>query len=89
MILDLMVVEMRGFKPLTSDLWACPGRAPGLLPAGKTADNASIESFHSRFRQECLNEHWFLSLEYATEKIGAWRLHYNEQRPHRSLEYQS
>jgi putative transposase len=42
----------------------------------KPTDNAFIESFNSRFRQECLNEHWFLSLEDATEKIEAWRSHY-------------
>jgi len=50
-------------------------------------DNAFIEAFSSRFRQECLNEHWFLRLEDATEKIEAWRLHYNEERPHSSLRY--
>ena len=56
---------------------------------GKPTDNAFIESFNSRFRQECLNEHWFLSLEDAKEKIEAWRGHYNEQRPHSSLGYQT
>ena len=56
---------------------------------GKPTDNAFIESFNSRFRQECLNEHWFLSLEDAKEKIETWRGHYNEQRPHSSLGYQS
>ena len=56
---------------------------------GKPTGNAFIESFNSRFRQECLNEHWFLSLEDATEKIEAWRGHYNQQRPHSSLVYQS
>ena len=56
---------------------------------GKHTDNAFIESFNSRFRQECLNEHWFLSLEDAKEKIEAWRSHYNEPRPHSSLGYQS
>jgi putative transposase len=56
---------------------------------GKPTDNAFIESFNSSFRQECLNEHWFLSLEDAKEKVGAWRGHYNEQRPHSSLGYQA
>ncbi len=71
------------------DLGLCPWCSPGLLPAGQPTDNAFIESFNSRFRQECLNEHWFLSLEDATEKIEAWRSHYNEQRPHSSLGYQT
>jgi putative transposase len=52
---------------------------------GKLTDNAFIESFNSRFRQECLNQHWFLSLEDAQEKIEAWRTEYNEIRPHSSL----
>jgi putative transposase len=56
---------------------------------GKPTDNAFIESFNSRFRQECLNEYWFLNLEDATEKVEAWRGHYNEQRPHSSLGYQT
>jgi transposase InsO family protein len=56
---------------------------------GNSTDNAFIEAINSRFRQECLNEHWFLSLEDATEKIEAWRGHYNEERPHSSLDYMS
>ena len=42
---------------------------------GKPSDNAFIESFNGRFRQECLNENWFLSLEDARGNIGAWREH--------------
>jgi hypothetical protein len=72
------------------DLWAyVHGVVLDFSRPGKLADNAFIESFNSRFRQECLNEHWFLSLEDAKEKIEAWRGHYNEQRPHSSLGYQS
>ena len=52
---------------------------------GKPTDNAFIESFNGRFRQECLNENWFLSLEDAQEKIGNWRKHYNGDRPHGAL----
>ena len=44
-----------------------------------------VEAFNSRFRQECLNEHWFLSVADAQEKIEAWRNHYNAERPHSSL----
>jgi putative transposase len=52
---------------------------------GKPTDNAYIESFNGRFRQECLNEHWFLSLDDAREKVEAWRRDYNEARPHSAL----
>ncbi len=56
---------------------------------GKPTDNALIEAFNSRFRQECLNEHWFMSLEDAKEKIEAWCQEYNYARPHSSLGYRS
>jgi len=52
---------------------------------GKPTDNAHIESFNGSFRDECLNMHWFLSLDDAREKIEAWRVDYNEYRPHQSL----
>jgi putative transposase len=44
---------------------------------GKPTDNALIESFNGRFRQECLNQAWFLSIEDARAKVDAWRLDYN------------
>ncbi len=56
---------------------------------GKPTDNALIEAFNSRFRQEFLNEHWFMSLPDAQEKIEAWRHDYNHDRPHSALGYQS
>jgi putative transposase len=52
---------------------------------GKPTDNAHIEAFNGRLRQECLNQYWFLSLTDAREKIEAWRVAYNETRPHGSL----
>ena len=52
---------------------------------GKPTDNAFIESFNARLRQECLNENWFLSLEDARGKLESWRRHYNEERPHGAL----
>lgn len=52
---------------------------------GKPTDNPFVESFNGSFRDECLNAHWFLSLEDATQKIEAWRKEYNEYRPHSSL----
>jgi putative transposase len=52
---------------------------------GKPTDNALIEAFNGRFRQECLNENWFLSLEDAREKVEDWREEYNKRRPHGAL----
>jgi len=52
---------------------------------GKPTDNAYIEAFNGRFRQECLNENWFLSMVDAQEKVEAWRQDYNRVRPHGSL----
>ncbi len=52
---------------------------------GKPTDNAFIESFNGKFRQECLNQHWFLSLEDAQDVIEAWRKDYNQHRPHSAL----
>ena len=49
---------------------------------GKSTDNAFIEAFNGRFRQECLNENWFLSLDDAVEKVEGWRRLYNGERPH-------
>jgi putative transposase len=48
----------------------------------RPTDNAQAESFNGRFREECLNAHWFLSLQDAKQKIEAWRRYYNEERPH-------
>ena len=52
---------------------------------GKPTDNALVESFNGRLRDECLNTNWFLSLDDARSKIEAWRQHYNTSRPHTSL----
>jgi putative transposase len=46
-------------------------------------DNAAIESFNGRFREECLNVHWFASIDDAQRKIDAFRWDYNEHHPHR------
>ena len=52
---------------------------------GKPTDNALIEAFNSRLRQECLNASWFLSMADARQRIEAWRSEYNEDRPHSAL----
>ena len=68
------------------DQWACWHKVTlDFSRPGKPTDNAFIESFNGRLRQECLNENWFLSLEDAKTKIENWRKHYNEERPHGSL----
>ena len=56
-----------------------------FIRPGKPVENAYIESFNGRLRQECLEENWFMSLEDAKIKIEAWRKDYNEHRPHSSL----
>ncbi len=56
---------------------------------GKPTDNAFIEAFNSRFRDECLNQHWFVSLEEAQQTIEAWRVDYNTERPHGALGQQT
>jgi putative transposase len=52
---------------------------------GKPTDNAYVESFNGRFRQECLDQHWFASIQEARRKIEEWRKDYNQQRPHSAL----
>ena len=56
-----------------------------LIEPGKPNQNAYIESFNGRFRDECLNEHWFPSLLHARTEIESWRREYNEERPKKAL----
>ena len=56
-----------------------------FIRPGKPNENAYIESFNGKFRDECLNEHWFLSLAHARSVIEDWRIEYNTERPHSSL----
>ena len=56
-----------------------------LIEPGKPNQNAYVESFNGRLRDECLNEHWFTSLAHARAVIEAWRCEYNEERPKKSL----
>lgn len=68
------------------DAWAYEKRVKlHFIQPGKPTQNAYIESFNGKFRDECLDEHIFLSLEDARRKIEAWREDYNADRPHRSL----
>jgi putative transposase len=56
---------------------------------GKPTDNAFAESFNGRFRDECLNQHWFTSLEEVRQTVEGWRIEYNTERPHRALGQQT
>lgn len=56
-----------------------------LIQPGKPTQNAYVESFNGKFRDECLNENWFVSLDHARAVISEWRRDYNEVRPHSSL----
>lgn len=56
-----------------------------FIRPGKPIENCFVESFNGRFRDECLNAHWFLTLDDARRRIAAWRLDYNHVRPHSSL----
>ncbi len=97
-VLD-QVIARRGAAPqeivldngpeLTSkamDAWAYErGVRLCFIEPGKPVQNAYIESFNGRLRDECLNEHWFLSLPHARQIIEEWRIDYNRDRPHSSL----
>ena len=74
------------FTSKALDLWAYANEVElDFSRPGKPTDNALIESFNGSFRHECLNQEWFLSLEDARHKAGAWQMDYNEVRPHSSL----
>lgn len=60
-----------------------------FIQPGRPMQNGFIESFNGKFRDECLNEHWFTSLEEARRIIEEWRVHYNEERPHSALGYKT
>jgi len=74
------------FVSRNMDLWAYQrGVVLDFSRPGKPTDNAFIEAFNGCFRAECLNQHWFLTLADATEKLEAWRRYYNEERPHGAI----
>jgi putative transposase len=70
------------------DSWAYEaGVTLSFIRPGKPVENAYIESFNGRFRDECLNEHWFMTMRHARSLIESWRIEYNTERPHSSLGY--
>lgn len=68
--------------------WSKPaGVKLHFIDPGRPVQNAFIESFNGKLRDECLNQHWFVSLEEARRIIKLWRIDYNTTRPHSSLGY--
>ena len=75
------------FAGRTLDAWAyARGVTLRFIRPGKPIENAYVESFNGKFRDECLNEHWFVNLADAKTTIEAWRVDYNTVRPHSSLD---
>lgn len=69
------------------DQWAYQrGAKLHFIRPGKPVENAFVESFNGKFRDECLNSNWFANLLHARAVIEAWRVDYNEVRPHSSLD---
>lgn len=76
------------FTSRVVDQWAYQNHvALHFIERGKPTQNALIESFNGKFRDECLNQNWFVDLRHARQVIEAWRLDYNTVRPHSSLRY--
>ena len=74
-------------KPIdTLDLWAFDNNVKlRFIQPGKPTQNAFIESFNGKFRDECLNDNVFVNLHSSQKIIETWRLDYNSERPHSSL----
>lgn len=84
----IMVDNGPEFISKALDAWAYQrGVKLTFIRPGKPVENAYIESFNGRFRDECLNENWFMSLDHARRIIETWRVDYNTERPHSSLGY--
>jgi putative transposase len=74
------------FRGREMDAWACrKGVRLHFIDPGKPMQNGFVESFNDKFRYSCLNAEYFMGVEDARRRIEAWRLDYNEERPHRSI----
>lgn len=84
---DMLVVDNGPeFRGRELDRWAYDHAVKlFFIDPGKPMQNASIESFNGRFREECLDQSWFTSLAEARRVIESWRVDYNGHRPHTSL----
>ncbi len=68
------------------DAWAYThGVRLHFIRPGKPVDNCYMESFNGKFRDECLNENWFINLDHVRKVVEEWRVDYNQSRPHSSL----
>jgi len=75
------------FEGQVLDAWAYAANVQlAFIRPGKPNENAYIESFNGKFRDECLNEHWFISMAHARQVIEAWRIEYNTEQTHSSLD---
>jgi putative transposase len=75
------------FSGRTLDAWAyAHGVTLRFIRPGKPIENAYVESCNGKFRDECLNEHWFVTLADAKAVIEHWRVDYNQVRPHSALQ---
>ena len=75
------------FTSSAVDAWAYANQVRlDFITKGKPTENGHIESFNGKFRDECLSENWFISLDDARRKVEAYRVDYNEVRPHSSLD---
>jgi putative transposase len=85
------VLVMDNGPEFTSKAMLCWAEERGVklhfINPGRPMQNAYIESFNGKFRDECLNQHWFGSLQEAKRMIEEWRIDYNLARPHSSLGY--
>ncbi len=78
------------FAGLHMDRWTYERKIThNFIQPGKPSQNGYIESFNGKLRDECLNENWFTHVWDAMDKVEAWRIDYNEERPHSSLENQT
>lgn len=86
-------IRMDNGSELTSRHFLCWGIDHRIelnhIEPGKPVQNAFIESFNGRLRDECLNTSWFRNLWEARRRIAAWRSEYNHERPHSSLDYRT
>jgi len=78
------------FTARVLEAWSLENRVRrDFIEPGKPQQNAYVESFNGRLREECLNTQWFTSLADARRKLEAWRMDYNGARPHSSLGYRT
>ena len=83
----IMVDNGPEFSGKAMDAWAYQhGVKLHFIRPGKPIENAFVESFAGKLRGECLNQHWFVSIDDARAAIESWRIEFNEARPHSALD---